>query len=118
MANGRARNLASISSAKKAGGKGRGSALRLLLRIFTPRGGRRRRLPSAVWLTSLADPVPELASDGPVLLVEAFAIIGEFAYTHAVAADRPRFQEPVGIGECLPRRADDVADAVSEHLFG
>ncbi len=53
-----------------------------------------------------------------VLLVEPFAVIGELALPHRVAAAQGQFEEPVGIGERLARRGDDVARAVGEHPLG
>ena len=70
-----------------------------------------RRLPSGVRRSSAAERklVPKLAGDRLVLLIEPFAVIGIFADPDFVTDSEPDFAEPVGIGERLPRGADDVA---------
>src|ERR1700722_7529537 len=62
--------------------------------------------------------VPELAGDLFVLLIQPFAIIGEFAGPYSGAEAERGFQEPIGIGERLARGADDVAYAAPQHVLG
>ena len=58
--------------------------------------------------------VPELARDLLVHLVEPLAVVGEAAAADLAAAAEAHLQEPVGIGQRLARRADDVRGAGRE----
>src|SRR6267143_2777451 len=53
-------------------------------------------------------PVPELAGDLLVALVEPFAVVRELAAAHEVAVAEADLPEPVGVGERLARRRDAV----------
>src|ERR1700733_1757283 len=61
--------------------------------------------------------VPQLAGDLLVFLVEAFAIIGVFADPHLIAQAETDFVKPIGIGQRLERRGDDVAHAARQIVF-
>src|SRR5580698_4153369 len=49
-------------------------------------------------------PIPQLARDLFVLLVERFAVVGELAAPDRIAATAPQLFPPIGIGERLARR--------------
>src|SRR5713226_160329 len=88
------------------------------------RGGRaprRRRQPALAVarerdrrVTRVEFPVPELAGDLLVALVEALAVVRELAPAHELAVARADLPEPIGIGERLPRRRDEVGLAALE----
>ena len=50
------------------------------------------------------DAIPQLAGHRHVLLIQRFAVIGVFADDVFVAAAKPNFQKPVGVGQCCGRR--------------
>src|SRR5258708_1965541 len=58
--------------------------------------------------------IPELAGHGLVALVERLAVVGELAAADLVAASQAHLGEPIGIGEALARRRDDVGVAARE----
>src|SRR3954471_17313476 len=53
-------------------------------------------------------PVPELARDLLVFLVEPLAVVRVGAAAHVATAPEPDLAEPVGIGQRLARRSADV----------
>src|ERR1700691_3872819 len=61
--------------------------------------------------------VPQLTGDLLVFLVEAFAIIGVFADPYLIAQAETDFVKPIGIGQRLARRGDDVAHAARQIVF-
>src|SRR6267143_6052521 len=63
-------------------------------------------------------PVPELAGDLLVALVEPFAVVRELAAAHERAVAEADLPEPVGVGERLTRRRDAVRLAALEDPFG
>src|SRR5687767_5137609 len=63
-------------------------------------------------------PIPKLARDLPVRLVERFTVIRVGAATHFLTATESHFSKPVRIGERLARHANDVRVVVSQNLFG
>ena len=62
--------------------------------------------------------IPQLARHLPMTLIERFAVVGERAAAHLAAEAEPDLAEPVGIGQRLARRADDVGGAGGEDRFG
>src|SRR5213078_3219649 len=62
--------------------------------------------------------VPQLAGDLLVLLVERLAVVGELAAPDLVAAALADLEEPVGIGQALARRRDQVGLAALEDRLG
>src|SRR6185312_14061718 len=57
-------------------------------------------------------PVPELAGDLAVSLVQGLAVVGIEAQADLVAAAMRDLAEPIGVGEGLACEADDVGGAV------
>src|SRR6185436_5871474 len=62
--------------------------------------------------------IPQLARHLLVLLVERLAVVGELTATDLGATALPDLGEPVGVGEALARRCDDVGLAAREQLLG
>src|SRR5690606_1036501 len=62
--------------------------------------------------------IPALAGHFLVRLVERLAVVREEAAPDLVPASAPDLQEPIGIGERLPRRRDDVGIAARKDLLG
>src|SRR3990172_2554999 len=59
-------------------------------------------------------PIPELAGDLLVALVEPLAVVRELAAAHEVAVPEADLPEPVGVGKRLPRRRHAVRFATLE----
>src|SRR5713226_5491428 len=91
-------------------------------RVSAGRAGSRRRRQPALAVARERDrrvprvefPVPELAGDLLVALVEALAVVRELAPAHELAVARADLPEPIGIGERLARRRDEVGLAALE----
>ena len=71
----------------------------------------------ATSLRCSVDVVPQLAGDRLVHLVEALAVVGEDAAPHLAAQTQPELPEPVGVGQALPCRRDDVRRAGAQQLL-
>src|SRR5262245_5015482 len=63
-------------------------------------------------------PIPELAGDLLVALVEALAVIREFAAPHEGTVAEPDLPEPVRIGEALARRGHTIGLAALQDALG
>src|SRR5262245_48325740 len=84
---------------------------------------RGREPPAAVWGQRDAGRaetllVPQLTGDGFVFLVQAFAIVVVRADADRSTLAAGELEKPVGIGERLARRADDVAGALGQQALG
>ena len=60
--------------------------------------------------------IPQLAGHLLVLLVEAFAVVGEQAAAHFVATAQPHLLPPIGVGEALPRGGDEALCALARAI--
>src|SRR3979409_1994910 len=62
--------------------------------------------------------IPQLAGDLLVLLVERLAVVGELAAPDLVALALADLEEPVGVGQALARRGDQVGLTAREDGLG
>ena len=62
-------------------------------------------------------PVPELAGNLFVFLIESLAIIREFTYAYFRPPSELNLTEPIGVGQALPRGSDDVGITALEGVF-
>src|ERR1044071_3437436 len=58
--------------------------------------------------------IPQLARHLFVLLIERLAVVGELTAADLLAAALAHLEEPVGVGQTLTRRCDDVGVAALE----
>src|SRR5919197_6374071 len=62
--------------------------------------------------------IPELAGHLLVTLIQTFAVIRELAAPHVAAESEPNLHEPIGIGQRLACRTDEVCFTAGEDRFG
>src|SRR5690349_23890928 len=64
------------------------------------------------------EPIPQLAGDLLVVLVQALAVVGEVAAADEGAVAEADLAEPVGVGQRLPRGRHEVGLAAGQDGLG